>query len=132
MEPDPLAEQAIQVIASHGALAGGELRTIAKREASGDISGNLFGRPTAGREDQDRSEVGEDRPDDGSSDVALDSGRLAGLQGIEGHLLKGDGASVFLDQGNLAAEAPQPFRDRLRVGDASTEQEELGGGWGDG
>ena len=94
--------------------------------------GNLLGGPTAGREDQDRAEVGEDCPDDCAGDMAFDAGRLTGLQGVQGDFLEGDGASVFLDEGHLAAEAPEPFRDGLRVGDAPTEQEELGGGWGDG
>jgi hypothetical protein len=55
------------------------LRAIAEGEAGGDIAGDLLRSSTAGRKDKDRTKVSEDRPDDGSGDVALDAGRLTGL-----------------------------------------------------
>ena len=64
--------------------------------------------------------------------MTLDAGRLTGLQGVQGDLLKRDRAGMFLDKGDLPAAAAKPFRDRLGVGDAPAEQQELGGGGGDG
>ena len=63
--------------------------------------------------------------------MALDAGRLAGFQGVERDFFQGDGAGVLLDEGDLAAEAAEPFRDRLGVGDAPAEEEELGIGRSD-
>ena len=132
VETYALAKQSVEVVASHGSLAGRECGSIAEGESGGDVAGDLFGGPAAGGKDQDRAKVGQDGAYHGPGDVALDAGRLAGLQGVQRDFLEGDGAGVLFDEGHLTAEATEPFRDGLRVGDAAAEQEELGGGWGDG
>ena len=132
VEPDPLAEESIEVIAREAALAGGELGAVAQGQAGRDVPGDLLGGSAAGGEDQDRTQVGEDGPDDRAGDMAFDAGRLAGLQGVEGDLLERDRAGVLLDQRDLAAAAAEPFGHGLGVGDAAAEEQELGGGWGDG
>jgi len=55
MEPDPLAEQSVEIVAREVALAGGELRAVAQGQASRDVPGDLLGGAPAGGEDQDRT-----------------------------------------------------------------------------
>jgi hypothetical protein len=121
-----LAQQAVEVVAGDGPLGGRQMRAIAQGESLGDLAGDLFRCPAAGGEDQDRPEVGQDRPHHRPGDVALDAARFPALQGVQRDLLQGDRSTLFLNQGHGPAKVPQPFGHRPGVGHAAAQEQEPG------
>jgi hypothetical protein len=115
-----------------GFLLGGESEGVGVGELAGEFIGEGFGGLAAWGEDEDGAEVFGEGFCYEAGPVAFDGGGQVELEIVAVDFLEGYGAEVMADEGGLAAEALEPFGDVLGVGDGATEEEELGGGWGEG
>ena len=122
---DAAAEKAGEIFADKEFLRGREREGIGRGQIAREFGSHLLGGVAARSEDENGAEIFSERLGDGARPVAADFVRNVKLQRVGENFFERHGAFLVADEGDLAAEALQPFHGVVRIGDAAAEKEEL-------